>query len=784
MVDSVGKVGSRRSGRYSRTVVWALAAVALFAVGCSPTTPPTDGVDLGVTVSDDVGATIGSTVVYEAKVSSVGSAASTGSVAATVVVPPGQTVTSAVGTGWACTSDGAQATCSREDVDVQPGEALPTIRVTADVGGPTLVAQVYAAISSEGDVNPANDQAVGKVIVTPAVEGDQLFIQIAGALSLRSGGTISSGDVSITPAPSGGLGGADRLLIDAQVGTTHVAADLERSNFTLFTGPITVTDPDLQGGVPLTVDWRGPVFSFGLTPWRSLGSELLGLRIPSLDVSGITGALANGLTFTLNFTAADYAPEPPAVSQPPLSYFSNNTSELTPSIALPSRVVTGAEVTLPVQVTPRGGSTVGPVSATVDLPAGLEYVSAGSGTTCTLVPAVPGRVRCVLNESIVRALRPNLLAGLAGTVLPVPSQSIDLRVRATSPGVPYTVSAVLGSANSVDGSDTVTFTASPPGPDVGLTMNGPELTSSLFFQEGVGVSGNQYDFSVDNVGTATSASPTVTVTLPDGVTFNSFTNPITQLGNNRFVCTAAGQVVTCTRTNGVGVTSLTSPAPGFSIRVDVAAPTTPTVTATAVLENSNDVDPSGSDKSATATTRVAAVGAPTYDIALSNGAFTATNRPVLEGGYSFTTTPEGRIDAINGCGTSMNYVPPVLVVPVVGPTLVPAVFADNTLCIDLTRVPGTNSFNGTVRTDFVTSPVFLPPPVPQELPLPPIIGPRAVSVSATQNVMLTGIESGRVTGSADGSSAELVLNGGSDFTTAWTLTAPTDATCIDIAVCP
>ena len=45
-------------------------------------------------------------------------------------------------------------------------------------------------------------------------------------------------------------------------------------------------------------------------------------------------------------------------------------------------------------------------------------------------------------------------------------------------------------------------------------MNGAELTPNLFFREGTGISANQYNFAIDNVGTARSASPTVTVSLP------------------------------------------------------------------------------------------------------------------------------------------------------------------------------------------------------------------------------------------------------------------------------
>lgn len=129
----------------------------------------------------------------------------------------------------------------------------------------------------------------------------------------------------------------------------------------------------------------------------------------------------------------------------------------------------------------------------------------------------------------------------------------------------------------------------------------------------------------------------------------------------------------------------------------------------------------------------------------------------------------------------MNYVPPVLALPIVGPTLVPAIFADNTLCGRQTE-----------RRERTTSPApcarTSSPPrssshrrFPRSFPLPPIIGPREVSVNANRgNVTLTGLLDNRAAGSADGSSLELVLNGGTDFTTTWSLTAPPDATCIDI----
>lgn len=276
--------------------------------------------------------------------------------------------------------------------------------------------------------------------------------------------------------------------------------------------------------------------------------------------------------------------------------------------------------------------------------------------------------------------------------------------------------------------------------------------------------------------------------LPDGVTYrgvgnDNISNPPLPSGN-QWSCSTAGQVVTCSRSNGIRQTSgLLSALPSrFWVTVDLATATGP-VTATASVFNSNDVNPGGTSKSATATTQVAAADAPTFDVSVSKGAFTVVNRPVLQGGWTFDVTPGGRLDGIHGCGSSMDFRAAVLAVPVVGPTLVPEIYANNKLCIELTRAAGTNNWSGTVGTDFVTQPVFLPPPIPPEIPLPPVIRPRNVSVSAATNQTVGGPVSGSVTGTADGSSAQLVLNGGTDFTT-WRVTVPSTVTCTDINACP
>ena len=232
--------------------------------------------------------------------------------------------------------------------------------------------------------------------------------------------------------------------------------------------------------------------------------------------------------------------------------------------------------------------------------------------------------------------------------------------------------------------------------------------------------------------------------------------------------------------NGIPVTSLLSPAPTFEVLVDVAAPTAPTVTATAAVVNTNDVDPTSPAKSATATTRVAAAGAPQFSVSLSTGAFSVADRPVLQGGFVYDIKPNGRLDGITGCATGMDYQPPILLVPVVGPTLVPPQYSDNTLCINVSRVPLTNQWVGTSSVAFVAGPVFIPG-VPLDFP---VLQPRPVSAPAAtiSAPVLNG--DGTLSGSATGANPELALNGGATYQVQWNLGQVPGVTCVDTSLCP
>lgn len=755
-----------------------LATIGLVAAACtnpSGPPPPAVGPDLSIVV-DGARAELGSTATYQATVASVGTQDTAGTVTATLVAPPGQTVSTATGSGWSCTVVPESATCTNPSA-VTAGTSLPPISLSTTVSGAPYAATVYGAVQVPGDVNSTNDTGRGRSTVVPAFGADQLYVQLAGSLNLRSGGNVSTGQVTITSD----LVGPQTMVINATVGSTQVTANLSRLAATLFTGPVTITDPSLQGGTPLEVNWRGDLRGFGGQPFQNLTGTQLGLRIPTLDLPGISGAALNGVEFSLGITAGDYQPDTPnPAGQPPLTY-ADPGAVWAPTLDVPSRVVNGATFNMGINLIATSGAAIGPVSADVDVPSGIDFVGAGSGTTCTAVPAVPGRQRCFLNASLNNPVASNIVGRVLGAFLPTGFPSMSVQLRPTVDFTDVTVGVAVDSANSGVSRTSATFDPRPPGPDVGITMNGPEETPELWFAEGAGVAQNRYQLAVDNVGTATSANNglTVTVELPSGITYRGFTTS-GLTAPNRFTCSAAGQTVTCTRPNGVAVTSLLSPAPSFEVLVDVAAPSSPTVTATSTVLNTNDVDPTGPAKSDVATTAIAAAGTPQFSVSLSNGAFGVTDRPVLAGGFTYAIAPNGRLDGISGCSSSRDYQAPILLVPIVGPTLVPAQYSDNTLCINMTRVPLTNQWVGTSRVDFVAGAVFIPG-IPLEFP---VLQPRPVSAPAgTMAAPVLGGD-GTLSGTASGASPELALNGGSTYQIQWNLGQVPGVTCVDNALCP
>lgn len=156
------------------------------------------------------------------------------------------------------------------------------------------------------------------------------------------------------------------------------------------------------------------------------------------------------------------------------------------------------------------------------------------------------------------------------------------------------------------------------------------------------------------------------------------------------------------------------------------------------------------------------------------------DRPILEGGFTYTIAANGRLDGIAGCATSRDDAPPILLVRVVGPTLVPAQYSDHTLCTSATRVPGTNQWVGTSRVDVVAGPVFIPG-IPLDFP---VLQPWPVSAPAGNLSAPVLNPDGSLSQTATGANPKLALNGGATYQAEWNLGQVPGVTCVDTSLCP
>lgn len=198
------------------------------------------------------------------------------------------------------------------------------------------------------------------------------------------------------------------------------------------------------------------------------------------------------------------------------------------------------------------GATTGRITLTDTLPTGLAFISAvGPAWTCTTSGQA---VTCYRNNFLAAGAT----TGVALTVLPS---------AAAIPGVTNTASVSTPGDTNTSNNSASDITVVPtvlgvPDLSISKTHNGN------FF---VGVSG-VYTLTVTNVGTAaTTGNIAVADTLPNGLAFLSGT------GTN-WSCSAAGQVVTCSRSTPMAV--LASSSITLTVSVGTAAGSALTNTAT------------------------------------------------------------------------------------------------------------------------------------------------------------------------------------------------------------
>ncbi|MGA7783427.1 MAG: kelch repeat-containing protein [Candidatus Acidiferrales bacterium] len=416
---------------------------------------------------------------YTLTISNSGNAPTNGTtVTVTDTVPAGMTLVGMAGNGWTCAGN----SCTRTDV-LAAGSSYPTITVTVNV-----------ALNATSPVsNTAGVSGGGSASATTTGGGDSTTILIPS--------------LSITSAHAGSFK-------VGQQGTYTLTVTNAAAGTTATIGMVTATDT-LPAGMTLGTMTGGGWTCVANSCTRS-DALAPGASYPAITVTVTVTEITP--TTPLNNSASVSGGASPSANSAP-----DSTTILFPSMSVTSthvgNFVQGQQGTYTLTVSNAAGAnvaaTVGTVSATDTLPAGMSMVSmTGTGWTCATLP---------------NCTRSDVLA--AGASYPTITATVNVAANASSPETNQ-VSASDGALSSGNGNDPTTIVSTP-------TLSIVKTHVGNFTQGQVNA---QYLVTVTNAAGAASTSGLVTVadTLPAGETLVSMT------GTN-WTCV----VTTCTRSDAL-----------------------------------------------------------------------------------------------------------------------------------------------------------------------------------------------------------------------------------------
>jgi uncharacterized repeat protein (TIGR01451 family) len=430
---------------------------------------------------------------YTIIVSNIGLADTFGTITVTDTLPTGLTYVSGTGTGWSCGAAGQVVTCTSSAVIAASGASNPitlTVDVAGNAGSP-LVNNV--SVSGGGETNVGNNTDTDSTVVS-----------------------TTASDLIVTKTHTGnftqGQTNAQYTITPRNIGTANATAN------------ITIVDT-LPAGLTY-VSGTGTGWTGNCTP--------AGQTVTCTTTSNINaGANGNVLTLTVNVSTSAATPlvNTAVISGGNQTNTSNDTTtDSTIVIQLPDLTVakshtgnfyrsqTGAQYTITVS---NAGAlpTTGTITVTDTLPAGLTYVSGtGTGWSCGAV----GQVMTCTSSTVIAA-------GGAGNPITL---TVNVAAGAGSPLVNNVSVSGGGESNVSNNTDT----------DSTIVTTAPDLTvakshTGNFYQ---GQTGAQYTITPNNIGGyATTATITITDTLPTGLTYVSG-------AGTGWSCGAVGQVMTCT----------------------------------------------------------------------------------------------------------------------------------------------------------------------------------------------------------------------------------------------
>jgi hypothetical protein len=529
---------------------------------------------LSMTVTPQGPFTAGGSGSYQLLTSNAqGAGPTTGPVTATFPVPAGQTIMSAGGTGWTCTTSGQMVTCTRPGTGkdaLAGGSSYPPVQVTVAIPkAASGTVPVTATASTPGNADPHG--GVGSTTVTigqpPAAPAPDLSMTVTPHGAFTAGGTGGYQLTVSNAVEAGPTTGTVTATFPVPAGQTVTSAAGTGWTCTTSGQMVTCTRPGtgddaLQPGsayppvliattIPSSASGRVPVTAHANTPGNS-------------DPDGADGKA----TVTI-------APAP--VVAPSLS--------MTVTPQGPFTAGGSGSYQLTVSNAPGAGPTTGPVTATFPVPAGQTVTSAtGTGWTCTT------------SGQTVTCTRPgtggDALAGGAS----YPPVTITTSIPSTANGtVPVTATAgTPGNADPHGGVGTATVTIQPgqttppaTGPALSLTVT----PQGSFTAGGTGA----YQLTVSNAASAgpTTGPVTATFGVPAGQTVTSATG-------TGWTCTTSGATVTCIRP-GKGDDALQpgSSYPPVTIATSIASSASGPADVTVGVNTPGDVSPDGAQGHAT-----------------------------------------------------------------------------------------------------------------------------------------------------------------------------------------
>jgi uncharacterized repeat protein (TIGR01451 family) len=509
------------------------------STGPIPVTPSAP--DLAITKTLAAPPVAGQNATFLIGVTNVGTGPTTGPITVTDVLMSGLTFVSGTGPGWTCTAAGQTVTCT--NAGPLAAGASTTIALTVAIAPALTAISNTATVATPGDTVPGNNTAT--VPPTPTTQVPDL------ALTKVANGTFTIGQpatytLTVTNVGAGPTTGPITLIDQLPAGLTFVSATGTGWTCAATGQTVTCTHPG-----PLAPNAS---ISITLTVLPSLAAAPSVINSASVSTPGDPNPGNNGSGTTTPV---------------------GGTIDLALTKQGPDTLTAGGSATYTLSVRNLGTlPTSGTITVTDSLPAGLTFQSGGSnGFSC----AAAGQI-----VTCTRTLPP---------LAPGATATIDVTV-AVGSGVNATLRNAACVATPLD-----TNAANNCGEKTSTTTGAVDLVASKDVTTPMEV-GQPATFvlTVRNVGTIAARAPLTFVdTLQSGLTFVS-------ASGTGWSCSAAGNVVTCTRSAPLGPNEAST----VNVVVNVGAAALPSVTNCASVRGTNETG--------TRTNNQACISVPVADV--------------------------------------------------------------------------------------------------------------------------------------------------------------------------